>query len=145
MTMPTVSVQDEKPKGRRNPIHEAILKAFEPSLGPNEELKFTCGATQFKMPAPWRYLFVMGLAEQLLYRRWFVGVTPGRLLLCPQKRLAPDASRVVAIPLSDVTVARTRPSGAELLLANHPGELPKKLKLAGNVSFDEMQTLLAKN
>jgi hypothetical protein len=138
--MPTVSVQAEKPKGRN-----VVLEAFEPSLGPNEELKITFRATQFKMPAPWRFLFVMGLAEQLLYRYWYVGVTPGRVVLCPQKRLAPDASRVVAIPLSDVTVARTWPSGAELLLANHPGELPLKLKLPGIVSFDTMQTLLAKN
>jgi hypothetical protein len=132
-------VQADKAKGRK-----LVLEAFEPSLAPNEELKITFKATQFKMPAPWRYLVFWGLGDQLLYRYWFVGVTQGRLLLCPQWRLAPDASRVVAIPVSDVTVARTWPGGAELLLPNHPYGLPKKLKLPGNVSFDAMRALLAK-
>ena len=83
------------------------------------------------------------LVALFLETQWYVGITPGRVLFGRIKRpFQPDPSGVIAVPLVDVTLGRRGQSGAELLVANPKGGLPRKLRLAKGIDIEKLQALL---
>ncbi len=130
---------------------ELMREALKPNLEPDEELRWFSAVTQFRAPAAVRFLLSWSIVLPMfgpllalfLETQWYVGITPGRVLFGRIKRpFQPDPSGVIAVPLVDVTLGRRGQSGAELLVANPKGGLPRKLRLAKGIDIEKLQALL---
>lgn len=134
-----------------NRYRELMREALKPNLEPDEELRWFGAVTQFRAPAAVRFLLSWSillpmfgpLVAMFLQTQWYVGITPGRVLFGRIKRpFQPVPSGVIAVPLVDVTVAPRGRSGADLLVANPKGGLPRKLRLPKGIDIERVQALL---
>ena len=131
-------------QAKQNRPRELMREALRQNLEPDEELRWFTYVRHFRAPAlvrallswnPWAVLF--------LVTYWCVGITPERALFGRMKgRKGPDPSRVIAVPLVDVTVVRRKRGGDDVFVANHKGGLPGKFRLFTRRDSDELQALL---
>jgi hypothetical protein len=130
---------------------ELMRQAIRQNLEPDEELRWFSAVTQYRAPAPVRFLLswsivlpIFGpLVALFLEAQWYVGITPTRVIFGRIKRpFQPDPSGAIAVPLADVTVSRKGQSRAELLVANPKGGLPRRFSLAKGIGTDKLQAAL---